>query len=507
MANVREQISSDEPAELLLGRIRKTKTRLISERVIKKQDTDPIREEEIPFSAPASWTWTRLGEIGDWGSGSTPARGNLDLYGGGFTWLKSGELNDNQALTGSEETVSELALKTGSFRKNQPGDVLLAMYGATIGKVAILAEPAVTNQAVCGCTPFEGINNRYLFYYLLSQRPNFHLASEGGAQPNISKVKIVGFLFLLPPLAEQKRIVVKVDELMAQCDRLEAQLKARDEKHAVLARAALARFAELPTTANLELLFHDSYTITPDDLRKAILELAIRGCLVPQHTSDGSTQNYLETPTSLSRRNLPILPTQWTWVRVNETGRVDLGRQRAPQHHHGPNMRPYLRVQNVYEARIDISDVKSMNFTSAEFETFALKIGDILLNEGQSYKLVGRPAIYRGEVPGACFQNTLVRYRCGKHVCADYALAVFRAYLRNGKFQQISKQTTNIAHLSAGRFAVMEFPLPPLAEQRRIVKRVDELMTLVDRLETQLTASRATAEKLLSALVAEIILK
>ncbi|MSO22383.1 MAG: hypothetical protein EXQ58_03820 [Acidobacteria bacterium] len=137
--------------------------------------------------------------MGDWGSGSTPARGNHDLYGGGITWLKSGELNDNQALAGSEETVTELALKTGSFRRNQPGDVLLAMYGATIGKVAILAEPAVTNQAVFGCTPFDGISNRYLFSFLLSQRARFHSASEGGAQPNISKVKIVGFPFPLPP--------------------------------------------------------------------------------------------------------------------------------------------------------------------------------------------------------------------------------------------------------------------------------------------------------------------
>ena len=163
-----DQLSTDEPANKLLERIRRTKDRLISERVIRRQDTDPINESDVPFLVPGSWVWTRLGQIGDWGSGSTPARGNHDLYDGGIAWLKSGELNDNQALAGSEETVTELALKTCSFRRNQPGDVLLAMYGATIGKVAILAAPAVTNQAVCGCTPFDGISNRYLFNFLLS---------------------------------------------------------------------------------------------------------------------------------------------------------------------------------------------------------------------------------------------------------------------------------------------------------------------------------------------------
>src|SRR5271157_4357653 len=97
-----------------------------------------------------------LGQIGDWSSGSTPPRGNHEYYGGGITWLKSGELNDNQQLAGSEETVTKLAVSKCSFRENRPGDVLIAMYDATIGKLAILAEPAVTNQAVCGCTPLTG---------------------------------------------------------------------------------------------------------------------------------------------------------------------------------------------------------------------------------------------------------------------------------------------------------------------------------------------------------------
>ena len=185
------QDAKDESASKLLKRIATEKAKLVKAGTARKSEIDDVGPDDIPFSLPAGWIWTRLGSVGDWGSGSTPPRGNLDLYGGNITWLKSGELDDNRYLSGSEETVTEIAVKKGSFRLNRPGDVLIAMYGATIGKVAILAEEAVTNQAVCGCTPFAGVFNQFLFLFLLSQREQFHTASEGGAQPNISKVKIV----------------------------------------------------------------------------------------------------------------------------------------------------------------------------------------------------------------------------------------------------------------------------------------------------------------------------
>ena len=246
-----EQDPNDEPAVKLLKRVAKENKRLEKTKRIKKSEFDPVDEEVAPFSVPSLWRWTRLGTIGDWGAGSTPSRGNPDLYGGGLTWLKSGELNDNTQLRGSQETVTELAVQKGTFRLNRPGDILIAMYGATIGKLAILAEEAVTNQAVCGCTPFDGVFNKYLFLFLLSQRENFSAASEGGAQPNISKVKIVGTTFPLPPLAEQHRIVAKVDELMALCDRLEASLVAGEDARRRLLEALLHE-ALGPSTARFQ---------------------------------------------------------------------------------------------------------------------------------------------------------------------------------------------------------------------------------------------------------------
>jgi type I restriction enzyme S subunit len=135
----------------------------------------------------------------------------------------------------------------------------------------------------------------------------------------------------------------------------------------------------------------------------------------------------------------------------------------------GLHLRKYLRVANVFEDRLDLGDVKEMNFTPEEFEIYRLIPGDLLLNEGQSLDLVGRPAMFRGELPDVCFQNTLIRFRAGPGLIPDFALLVFRHYLHSGAFRQIARRSTNIAHLGFSRFVEMPFPLPPRVEQERII--------------------------------------
>ena len=149
-------------------------------------------------------------------------------------------------------------------------------------------------------------------------------------------------------------------------------------------------------------------------------------------------------------------------------------------------MRPYLRVANVFEDRIDTTDVMEMNFTPEEFETYRLHHGDILLNEGQSLELVGRPAMFRGELDGVCFTNSLVRYQAGAPLVQEFALYQFRYWLRSGDFSAIANITTNIAHLGAGRFAELKIALPPVPEQRRIVAKLDELLARSRRAREEL---------------------
>lgn len=164
-------------------------------------------------------------------------------------------------------------------------------------------------------------------------------------------------------------------------------------------------------------------------------------------------------------------------------------------------MRPYLRVANVYEDRIDTSDVLQMNFTPEEFETYELLHGDILLNEGQSMELVGRPAMYRDELPGGCFQNTLVRQRAIAPLVPEYALIVCLAQFRAGRFRKIASITTSIAHLGAQRFAALEFPLPPIAEQEAIIDIVKEKLSLIDALTLEVQRGLARASRLRQAIL------
>ena len=230
------QNPDDEPASVLLERIRAEKQELIKQGKIKKTKNESViitrdkipyeiidgKErciaDEVPFEIPEGWEWCRLGFIGEWGSGATPSRTNKEYYQGNIPWLKTGDLNDG-IITNIPEKITELALKKTSVRLNPVGSVLIAMYGATIGKLGILAIPATTNQACCACKPII-INNKYLFYFLMSHKETFTKKAEGGAQPNISKEKIVSTLFPLPPLAEQKRIVEKIEELTQLCDKL-----------------------------------------------------------------------------------------------------------------------------------------------------------------------------------------------------------------------------------------------------------------------------------------------
>ena len=221
-------------------------------------------DEEVPFEIPQGWEWCRMGCIGDWGAGATPAKGNPDYYGGSILWLRTGELN-NGIVYDSEIKITDKALQECSLRMNKIGDVLIAMYGATIGKVAIVGKELTTNQACCACTPF-GIYNYYLFFFLMGSQIDFIKKGEGGAQPNISREKLISHLMPIPPLAEQYRIVEKIQYLLPLVEKY----------------------------SNSQILQNKLNSEIKDKLRKSILQEAIQGKLVPQIAEEGAAQDLLE---------------------------------------------------------------------------------------------------------------------------------------------------------------------------------------------------------------------
>ena len=226
------QDPNDEPASVLLQCIKEEKKRLVKEGKLKKKDVvdsviykgddnkyyEQIGKEvvditeNIPFKIPDSWVWCRMGAVGIWGAGSTPAKGNPNYYGGNVLWLRTGELN-NSVVYDTEIKITQKALEECSLRMNKVGDILIAMYGATIGKVAIVGKEMTTNQACCACTPI-GVFNWYLFYFLMASQQYFIKIGEGGAQPNISREKLISYLIPIPPIAEQMRIVEKLKTIL-----------------------------------------------------------------------------------------------------------------------------------------------------------------------------------------------------------------------------------------------------------------------------------------------------
>ena len=205
-----------------------------------------------------------MGSIGDWGAGATPAKGNSDYYGGNILWLRTGELN-NGVVYDTEIKITEKALQECSLRLNKAGDVLIAMYGATIGKVAIAGNEMTSNQACCACTPF-GVFNYYLFYYLMGSQMDFIKKGEGGAQSNISREKLISHLMPIPPLNEQYRIVKQIQKILPLIEMYSASQDTQDKLNAEI----------------------------NEKLKKSILQEAIQGKLVPQIEKEGTAQELLE---------------------------------------------------------------------------------------------------------------------------------------------------------------------------------------------------------------------
>lgn len=328
------------------------------------------------------------------------------------------------------------------------------------------------------------------FAYLILNNEHFWVRG-GSAQPFVKFPPSLDRCFALPPLAEQKRIVAKVDELMALCYRLEAQQQERETRHAALARASLARFAEAPTPANLEFLFHNAYAIPPADLRKSILTLAVQGKLVPQDSGDEPAKDLLARlkPRSENRRSRR--------GRTAESGGLETFD--APQ----------AWVQTTLDAVADVNwgntSLTKASYTENGVTAFSASGPDGFIGHAEF------------EGPGIVL--SAIGARCGK------------CFLADGKWTAIKNTITIIPHEpirpdwlylvvniesawkkrgGAQPFIALKDALslvvylPPLAEQRRIAAKVDELMALVDKLEAELASARTTASNLLAAAVAEL---
>ena len=361
-----------------------------------------------------------------------------------------------------------------------PGDILLTEGSGSatqVGRAAVWAgeiENCCYQNTLIRFRPHAALPEYALlvFRHFLAEEVFARTARGVGIQ-HLGATRFAALPFPLPPLSEQARIAHEADRKLAQIREAEARLE-----HTISNLAEQTR--EIVAAATTAALVRPSGEGTLDD-----------GSSGNTHHSVQSDSTALAENTRHLRFN-PV-PLNWSWTTVGKAGTAKLGRQRSPAHHLGPNMRPYLRVANVFDDRIDTSDVLKMNFEPSEATEYELASGDVLLNEGQSPNLVGRAAIYRGEVPGSCFQNTLIRFRSGPDVEPEFALLVFRQYLYSGIFRKVARWSTNIAHLGLRRFQALPFPLPPLEEQKLIA---DEAQRRLDATTSQVSAVQASLAKL-----------
>ena len=279
------QDPSDEPASTLLRTVEAQRIQLVSAGKIKTRSIPILDADELPFDLPPSWAWARLAQVGYELGQKVPDQR--------FTYIDVGAIDSGKGcISDRVETIASNEAPSRARKLVARGTVIYSTVRPYLLNVAIVErdfdpEP-IASTAFGILHPFTGITNRYLFYWLRSVPFTNYVqaAMKGMAYPAINDEKFYNGFISVPPLAEQKRIVTKVDELMALCDRLEAQQQEQQTRHPVVARASLARFAHAPTPANLDFLFNDVYTIEPADLRKAILMLAVQGKLLSQDPND-----------------------------------------------------------------------------------------------------------------------------------------------------------------------------------------------------------------------------
>lgn len=352
--------------------------------------------------------------------------------------------------------------------------------GLKIAVVRPVDTPALLVQRVARLRNVGG-PNEYLRFALECPAFRKHISDgqTGTMLPHISGTTIKSYGIWLAPVPEQHRIVAEIEKHFTRLDDAVATLK-RVKAELERARASVLKAAVegrlVPTEAALARAEGRTYEPAGVLLNRILAERKRK------HEEAHGKKKY-KPPVEPETEGLPELPEGWVWSTVDAVGDVLLGRQRAPQYLTGQWTRPYLRVANVKDDRLDLEDIDEMDFSPEHFATYRLIPGDILVCEGHSPHLVGQSAIYRGGIENLCFQKTLHRFRpVVGGPTSEYAQLVFRANVKTGVFKKVASITTNIAHLTLTKFLLSRFPLPPAAEQLRIAAEVDRRLSVFDAL-------------------------
>lgn len=387
--------------------------------------------EEQPYEVPGNWCWTYLKDVAQWGSGGTPSRKNPAFYEGNILWVKTGELQEDY-IYDTEEKISKEAIQKSSAKIFPVGTVLIAMYGATIGKTAILGVKAATNQA-CACAVCnDSLYNKYLFYYLRFQKDSFIKQGKGGAQPNISQDIIKKNYIPLPPKVEQQRIVEQIESLFAKLD------EAKEKVQEVIASI--------------------------DDNIEALLYKAFTG----QLTNDW--------------RNSNIEIEKWEDTTLSEivSGLKYGSSEKSDYEYKGT---PILRILNIGDGVIDFSDLKYMSeeLKNSSHEVFEDDI--LIIRSNGSRDLVGKCALVPKLQERYAYASFLIRVKVTEKVLPEYLVRFINSSMARAQMFDKAKSSLGIYNINSKELGAIKICVPSIEEQKQILIYIQEFVNKEKRLQ------------------------
>lgn len=437
---------------------------------VKQKTITEIIDEEKAFDIPETWEWVKLGNVCVIARGGSPRpiKEYITTAEDGINWIKIGDTEKNGKYISS--TVEKI--KPSGVPKSRmvhAGDFLLT-NSMSFGRPYILKIDGCIHDGWLVISQSKKVFDQDYLYWMLSSNyayMQFCGKVSGAVVKNLNSDKVANSVFPLPPLAEQKRIVAKIEELLPYIDRYEK---------------AWSRLED----------FNKRF---PVDMQKSILQMAIQGKLVEQRPEEGTGEELYqqiqaekqklikegkikkEKPLlEISEDEIPFdIPESWKWVHIGELFQHNTGKALNSSNKDGHSLE-YITTSNVYWNKFEISKLKTMLFTDSEIEKCTVQKGDLLVLEGGD---IGRAAIWNYEFPMR-IQNHIHRLRSYGDVCIEFFYHIFFLYKSTGL---INGKGIGIKGLSANVLHSLIVPLPPLAEQKRIVAKLEEILPLCERLK------------------------
>ncbi|MDO9068448.1 MAG: restriction endonuclease subunit S, partial [Deltaproteobacteria bacterium] len=526
-----EQDPNDEPAVELLKRIQVERARLVKEGKSKelKAALTTITANS-PYELPTTWQLVPLGvTVNSHLGGGTPSKNNSAYWDGDIYWASVKDIGKGKYVDETIDRITESGLVDSSSNLIPPGN-LIVVTRMGLGKLSINRVPIAINQDLRALLLSSLVSIDYYYNFFKT----YGFEGSGLTVKGIRVEELLNTPFPLPPLAEQHRIVAKVDELMALCDQLEAAQSKREKQRDRLVAASLHHVGtalpeSLPAAAHFHLDNLPRLTTRPEhikQLRQTILNLAVRGRLVPQDPNDEPIGTLVER-IRLEQRNLiesgilknrvPVneqgksgclfpIPIEWCWVQLANL--ITFGPQNgvSPKEIKDDRAPKAITLTATTSGLFNAAYYKHVELPEGDCDSYWLSPGDVLFQRGNTREYVGIAAIFDGPAKSFIFPDLMIRVRFSKSLELRFAhLLLVSPPLRLYFSSKATGASATMPKINQAVLLNAPIPLPPLAEQHRIVAKVDELMALCDQLEAQLATSQTDSRRLLEAVLRDAL--